>query len=168
MNSSQDYTFAITQTQPLPIFENRATGAHRRVFKDRNFPGQLEKIVIGFSLVELSIARTTFSAVDPETGKRTITAEQPEKAYIMPVIRQAFGTKSFLGWKRQGLVASSAGTINEIRTFANVTNPEELVELVLNEAEALAQRYGVKPEVTYHGKPALLGKYLPQQQPNSQ
>ena len=160
MNSSQDYNFAIAQI-PLPILENRATGAYRRVFRDRNFPGQLEKIVIGFSLVELSIARTTFSAVDPETGKKTITAEQPEKAYIMPVIRQAFGTKSFLWWKRYGLVASVSETMGH-------TSREELFEFVLKEAAALAQRYGVKPEVTYHGKPTLLGKYIPQQQPNSQ
>ncbi len=166
MNNSPGYTFAIAQTT-LPLLEDKATGAYRQVFKDRNFPGHLERIVIRFGIEEGSITRIVLSAInhetgegfDPQTGERIQTVSQ-EKYYRMPIICQAFGTKGFLWWKRYGLVASVSGTRAH-------TSREELVEFVLREAGALAQRYGVKPEVTYHESQRFLGAIFTQQQLNS-
>lgn len=155
MNNKPNYSF-VHSKKPMGRVDTRTEGQFNELFEDHKFDGGLERIVLEFTIKKWVVEQGVSFVNNP-------VPPVPSFLYV-PIIYKAFDKpKRFLLWKVDNLIAYSSLDMGPW-TFDKLMAPEQFIDFVMREAESLAQAFGLKVEVIYHGDPFYARKYLPQQQ----
>lgn len=155
MNGKQSLYSFVHTPKPLGSVVAETAGLFNEVFKNQNFKGTLDRIVM-----ELEIRQGFARARDTAFGNTYAAAGM---AWGMLMVYKAFGPKKFL-WRRTSGIVAYVSTVMLPTDFSkSVMKPEELVDFAVSEAQQLAEKYNLTVQLIYHGHPAYAGKYLHQQ-----
>lgn len=161
--NSQSFSFRVSN-KPMGGVAPLTKGAFKEIFEDHSFSGELERIVLEFTVRQRN---PEIGLATPELG----SADAPPFWY-MPITYKAYGRpKQFLLWKLANCKAETSLNMAPGHFNGQYVSAEGYVDFVVHEAEGLAKAFGLQAKIVYHGDPFYARKYLPkpqQQQPQQQ